>query len=72
MSTMPDKRQRRPRARHRDVIFGSIEERLLMLESLCGGLAENQEVLMTSNIERLRELIAELSRSLGGSKESEE
>lgn len=65
MSTVQDKRQRRPRARHKDVIFGCLEERL---EVINGAFASDG---LGPHIVRLFDLLDELKRSIGSSKENE-
>ncbi len=56
-------KQRRPKARHRDVIFGAIDERMQVL-------ASSPDTLQI-HLDRINELLAELKRSLNGKQEQE-
>ena len=57
-------RTRRPNARHQDVVFGAIEERLEMLDHAA-------DESLSVHAVRLRELLDELKRSLGRTKEND-
>ncbi len=62
--TAPNKRERKPRARQREVIFGCIAERLDVME-------QHNTDAPDLHIARLRELMDELRRATNG-KESDE
>lgn len=61
------KAPRKPKARHKDVVFGAINERLDMLGGLSVGLPEVQP-----HVERLNELLDELRRSIASKDEADE
>ena len=57
---------RRPRARHRDVVFGALDERIQILSD------SSTDVGISATISRIRELLDELRRSIykdGGGEE---
>ena len=65
-------RERRKKARHRDVIFGALDERLAMLDAEARrfltpseNLADPQNGMTGTHAVRIRELLDELRRSLG-------
>ncbi len=61
---MAEKKERKNKARHRDIVMGAIEERLMMLAPL----ADSPE---STTVDRLFELMDELRRSLNGKQELE-
>lgn len=58
-----EKRPRKPRARHRDVILAALEERLSMIR---------MDDLNGEHVRRVKELIDELNRSLSLKTEDED
>lgn len=59
---MSKERVRKPRARHRDIVLGCIEERLSMMKG---------DAAVGEHVTRLFDLFDELRRALGGKKEEE-
>lgn len=59
-------RTRKPKARPKDVVFGCIEERMLILRN-----TESGGVIASEHIVRLDELLDELKRATSNAKEEE-
>ena len=62
----PETRTRRPNARAKEIVFGAIDERLIMIDE-CRDLE-----IVKVYVSRLRELIDELKRSVSKKTEGEE